>query len=72
MENGQLLCRNQEELDAQKGIMIDVLKRAGKKLLEGRGIVGISLPVRIFETRSTLEKICDMWSTGPKYLNEAA
>lgn len=51
---------------------MDLLKRAGKTLMEGRGIVGISLPVRIFEKRSVVERICDLWSTGPVYLRRAA
>ncbi len=40
--------------------------------MEGRGIVGISLPVRIFERRSLIEKLCDVWATGPNYLKKAA
>ena len=51
---------------------MDLLKRAGKTLMEGRGIVGISLPVKIFEKRSTIERICDLWCTGPIYLKRAA
>lgn len=40
--------------------------------MEGKGIVAISLPVRIFEKRSTIEKICDLWCTGPIFLKRAA
>jgi hypothetical protein len=40
--------------------------------MEGKGIVAISLPVRIFEKRSTIERICDLWCTGPHYLKKAA
>ena len=40
--------------------------------MEGKGIVAVSLPVRIFEKRSTVEKICDLWATGPHYLKKAA
>jgi hypothetical protein len=40
--------------------------------MEGRGIVAVSLPVRIFEKRSTIEKICDLWCTGPIFLRKAA
>jgi len=47
---------------------VDVVKRAGKTLMEGRGIVAISLPVRIFEKRSAIERMCDLWSTGPIYM----
>lgn len=48
------------------------MKSAGETLLKGRGIVGISLPVRIFEPRSTLERVCDMWCAGPVYMKRAA
>jgi hypothetical protein len=40
--------------------------------MEGKGIVGISLPVKIFEKRSMLEKICDLWCTAPHYLTSAS
>jgi len=40
--------------------------------MEGRGIVAVSLPVRIFEKRSTVERICDLWCTGPTFLKKAA
>jgi hypothetical protein len=48
------------------------MKRAGKQLLEGKNIVGVSLPVRIFEPRSMLTRITDLWSGGPYYFNKAA
>lgn len=40
--------------------------------MEGRGIVAVSLPVRIFEKRSMVERICDLWCTGPVFLRKAA
>lgn len=39
--------------------------------MEGRSVVSVSLPVRIFEKRSAIERICDLWSTGPIYLVKA-
>ena len=71
LDNGDLLCEDPAILNAHKGIFMDLIKRAGKKLMEGRGVVAVSLPVRIFERRSTLERICDLWSTGPIYLARA-
>ena len=56
MEDGLLWCHNQEELASQKGLIIDLLKKAGEKLMKGEGVVSISLPVRIFEVRSALER----------------
>jgi hypothetical protein len=40
--------------------------------MEGRGVVAVSLPVRLFERRSAIERMCDLWSTGPIFLIEAA
>lgn len=51
---------------------MDLVKKVGKKLMVGKGAVAVSLPVRIFERRSTLERILDLWSTGPIFLKAAA
>lgn len=71
-KDGGLECFNQEELKCQEGIVIDLMKSAGKQLMEGKNVVGISLPVRIFEPRSTIERVCDWWAFGPIYLTRAA
>ena len=71
-KHGHLWCNDQNILNSQKGILIDLVKRAGKKLMEGKGVVAVSLPVRLFERRSTVERMCDLWSTGPIFLLEAA
>lgn len=71
-KTGGLECFNQEELKCQEGIVIDLMKSAGKVLMEGKNVVGISLPVRIFEPRSTIERVCDWWAFGPIYLTRAA
>lgn len=72
LEDGLLWCHNQEELSSQKGLVMELLKKAGEKLMKGEGVVSISLPVRIFEKRSALERCGDLWTTGPKYLTLAA
>ncbi len=38
----------------------------------GRSVMGVCLPVRIFEPRSCVERITDFWSFGPVFLNRAA
>ena len=72
LEDGLLWCHNQEELASQRGLITELLKKAGEKLMKGEGVVSISLPVRIFEKRSALERCGDLWTTGPKYLTLAA
>lgn len=71
-KDGNLKLTNEELVNAQKGILTYVLKKATTKILEGKGIVGLSLPVRIFEPRSTIERVCDVWTYAPHYLTKAA
>jgi hypothetical protein len=40
--------------------------------MEGKGIVSVTLPVKIFDKKTILMKVCDLWCTAPKYLTEAA
>jgi hypothetical protein len=68
---GGVECRNHQELRSQDGIILEVMKRAGQQLLEGKNIVAISLPVRIFEPQSTITRITEIWGAGPIYLNKA-
>ena len=72
IKSGGVECQNQEELKCQEGIVMELVRTAGKTLMEGKNVVGVSLPVRIFEPRSTIERICDLWSFGPIYLSRAA
>ena len=46
--------------------VLEVAKQAGKLLLQGRlEIVNLSLPVKMFEPRSYLQKLCDVWVSRP-------
>jgi hypothetical protein len=71
-KRGGVECINETELKCQKGIVIDLIKSAGKQLMDGQNFVGVSLPVKIFESRSMLERIIDWWAFGPIYLSKAA
>lgn len=72
VKTGGIECCNADEIKSQEGIVIELMKTAGKTLMEGKNVVGISLPVRIFEPRSSIERMCDGWAFGPIYLNRAA
>ena len=50
----------------------DLIKKLAANLTSGRGVVGISLPVRIFEARSLVDRVTDWWSYFPNYLGRAA
>lgn len=71
-KSGGVECCNPDEIKSQEGIVTELLKTAGKTLMEGKNVVGVSLPVRIFEPRSSIERMADIWSFGPIYLNRAA
>lgn len=71
-DDGRLKLIDEEIRKSQSGVIIDVLKQAGLSILEGKGMVGVSLPVRIFEPRSTIERITDVWGFAPYFLNKVA
>lgn len=66
-KKGELKLVDKEILERQKGIASEVLRRLAGSIAAGRGVVGVSLPVRIFEPRSMLERVCDWFTFIPKY-----
>ena len=51
---------------------MDVLKQLTINLLKGLSISHISLPVKIFEPQSTLQRIVELFSFTPQFLRKAA
>ena len=72
VKSGGVWCNNKMELKSQEGVVLQLIKDAGNQLFKGRGIVGIPLPVRVFEPRSMIDRLTDWWSTGPIFLPVAA
>ena len=64
---GGLLCTDQRILTNQSGVIMDVIAQVTACLLKGKGLVGLSLPIRLFEPRSTLERMLDRWSFMPVF-----
>ena len=64
---GYLECVDEEIKESNKGIIPYVLKELAKNVLTGKGIVSISLPVRIFQPKSLLERILDACSFVPTF-----
>jgi len=71
-KTGGLIYTDPKELQAQKGVVSDLLKSLGSNIIHGKSVVNISLPVRIFEPRSYLQRIPDAWSFAPIFLTRAA
>jgi hypothetical protein len=38
----------------------------------GKGINHVSMPAKIFEPKSSISRMCDLWTYAPKYLRAAA
>lgn len=67
---GQFL--DQEVLKKQQGVFKEIMMQVGAQLLTGKLAVRISLPVRIFEPRTLLERVADGWNYAPTLLKKAA
>ena len=64
-DNGYLKCVNQKVIDKSKGVVKEVISQAATNIFTGQNVIGISLPVRIFEPRSLIERLGDWYGFGP-------
>ncbi len=63
-------CLNQEVVDKQSGIIKEVVTQLTKCIWSGTAM-SLSLPIRIFEPRSMLERYTDWFSFAPDLLGKA-
>jgi hypothetical protein len=70
-DNEGVFCKNEDIVKRQSGIFSEVAKQIAKGLFKS-GVISISLPIRIFEPRSMLERYTDWWSFAPLLLRKAA
>ena len=59
---------DQKIKDIFKGIFADLIKSFSEAIATGKGLVGVSLPIRIIEFKSYLERIVSSFSFSPSYL----
>lgn len=71
-EKGGLRCTDEEAMERQKGVLKDVVKEFAKNFIKGLGISHMSLPVRMFEPRSTIQRIADYFCFAPIFLKKGA
>ena len=71
-KEGGLKLVDKETLDRGKGVLLHLIKEVATKIFMKGGISRISIPVRIFEPRSSLERMIDLWRFAPTYLEQAA
>jgi hypothetical protein len=54
-----------------KGLISDIMKSLAASIFSGNGMVGLSLPIRIFQPMGTLEMIAETQSGYPFWINKA-
>lgn len=69
---GELKLTNESLKEKQKGVISEVLKSLASLMLNGKSFVNLSLPIRIFEPRTQMERLCDFYHFFPHYLEIAA
>ncbi len=69
---GAYECVDKNILDKQKGLVGEVIRQVLKCFFTGQPISGISLPVRVFEPRSQLERMLDTFGFAPTFITRAA
>lgn len=63
---------NRALLEQQRGAIFELIRDMGKQLLTGHiNLVNLSMPVKMFEPRSYLEKLSDVW-VHSRILTQAA
>ncbi len=70
-DSAALAYLNDEHISNQRGVIMYLAKKIGVNLLTGNSIMNISLPIKIFEPRSFLEKIAADFRYAPWFLDAA-
>jgi hypothetical protein len=71
-KKGGLVFLDQEIIKKQQGMVKEIMVQVGTQILSGKSAVRISLPIRIFEPRTLLERVADGWNYAPTLLKKAA
>jgi hypothetical protein len=65
-----VFCTNEEVVAKQSGVFTEMAKQFAKGLFNS-GTISMSLPIRVFEPRSMLERYTDWWAYAPFLLKKA-
>ena len=69
-DNVGVYCLKKDVVEKQSGIIKEVITQLTKTIWTG-GVMSLSLPIRIFEPRSMLERISDWFCFAPILLTKA-
>lgn len=70
-ETSALEYTNDKVISNQRGILLYLAKKIGVNLLTGKSIMNVSLPIKIFEPRSMLEKVAGDFRFVPYFMKKA-
>ena len=70
-KNGGLLLKNEKLIQEQRRVIMNLIKRVGSNLMQGKSIMSISMPVTIFDKTSFLQRISKSMGFGPHFLRLA-
>lgn len=59
-------------MNEQKKVLTFIIKRIGKNILTGKGILNVSLPVDIFCRESNIERFASTFGYFPMLLEKAS
>ena len=60
------------ELERQRHVVGHMLRQVGSNFMEGKDLVSVSLPIRLFEPRSFMQRLTEDWSYCTLFLRAAA
>ena len=55
-----LVYLNEDVIKKQRGVVGHMIKKLGANLLQGKSLIDVTLPIKIFEPKSFLEKVAFM------------
>lgn len=70
--SGGYIFNDQEFIDDQRGMIWSFIKNIGSNIFEGKNLMNVSLPVVLFEPRSFLESLTDIWAYEKQTILKAA
>ncbi|EAS07102.1 oxysterol-binding protein (macronuclear) [Tetrahymena thermophila SB210] len=69
-KKGGLTYHNEKLMKEQKAVIMMMIKRIGSNILNGRGIMNISMPVQVFDSKSMIQRLAKGFGHAPNFLEK--
>ena len=66
------MCTDERLAENNKGVLGNVFKQATINMIKNKPLSAVSLPIKIFDTRTNMQRMADLWSSAPIYLKKAS